>query len=39
MEHKVNSSYGVQKAECERLRTRLSDYFIWSEVLFGELLR
>jgi len=38
MEHRVNSSHGIQKAEYEGLRTGLSNYFIWSEVLFREFL-
>jgi len=36
MEHRVNGLHGVQKAECEGLQTGLSNYFIWSKVLFGE---
>ena len=36
MEHRMNGSYGVWQAEYEGLQTRLSNYFIWSEVLFGE---
>jgi len=35
MEHRMNSSHGVWKAECEGLQTRLSNYFIWFEVLFS----
>ena len=36
MEHRVNGSHGVRKVECEGLWTRLSNYFIWSKVLFRE---
>jgi len=36
MEHRVNGLYGIWKAECEGLWTGLSNYFIWSKVLFGE---
>ena len=39
IEHRVNGSHGVWQAEYEGLWTGLSNYFIWSEVLFGELLR
>jgi len=39
MEHRVNSSHGVQKVKCEELWTGLSNYFVWSEVLFGEFLQ
>jgi len=39
MEHQVNSLHGVQKVECKELRTGLSNYFIWSEVLFREFFR
>jgi len=38
MEHKMNSPHAVWKAECEGLWTGLSNYFIWSEVLFREFL-
>ena len=38
MEHRVNGPHGIWKAECEGLWTRLSNYFIWSKVLFGEFL-
>jgi len=38
IEHRVNGPHGVWKAECEGLWTGLSNYFIWSEVLFGEFL-
>jgi len=36
IEYRMNSPYGIQKAESERLQTGLSNYFIWSKVLFGE---
>jgi len=39
MEHRMNSSHGVQKVECEGLQTGLRNYFVWSEVLFGEFLQ
>jgi len=39
VKHRVNSSHCFRKMECERLRTRLSNYLIWSEVLFGEFFR
>jgi len=39
MEYRMGSPHGVQKAECEGLRTGLGNYFIWSEVLFREFLR
>jgi len=39
MEHRMNGPHGVQKTECEGLWTRLSNYFIWSEVLFREFFR
>ena len=39
MEHRVNGLHGVQKAECEGLQTGLSNYFIWSKVLFREFFR
>jgi len=38
MKHKVNGSYSVQKVECKGLQTGLSNYFVWSEILFGEFL-
>ena len=38
IEHRMNGPYGIQKAECEGLQTRLSNYLIWSKVLFEELL-
>jgi len=38
IEHRVDGSHGVWKTKCEGLWTRLSNYFIWSEVLFGEFL-
>ena len=38
IKHKINSSYGVQKVECKGLRTGLSNYFVWSEILFEEFL-
>jgi len=36
IEHRVHSFHGVQKIKCKELQTRLSNYFIWSKVLFGE---
>ena len=39
VEHGVNGPHGIWKAESERLWTGLSNYFIWSEVLFGEFFR
>ena len=39
MEHRINSSYSVQKAEYEEFQARLSNYLIWSEVFFKEFLR
>ena len=39
MEHRVNGFHNVQKVECEGLQTGLSNYLIWSEVLFEEFLR
>ena len=38
MEYRMGSPYGVWKAECKGLRTGLGNYFVWSEVLFGEFL-
>jgi len=39
MEHKMDGSHGVWKTEYERLWTGLSNYLIWSKVLFGEFFR
>jgi len=38
MEYRMGSLHGIQKAECEGLRTGLGNYLVWSEVLFGEFL-
>jgi len=38
MEYRMGSPYGVWKAECKGLWTGLGNYFVWSEVLFGEFL-
>jgi len=39
MEYWMGSPHGVREAECKGLRTGLSNYLIWSEILFGEFLR
>jgi len=39
MEHRMNSSHGVQKVKCEGLWTGLSNYLVWFKVLFGEFLQ
>ena len=39
MEYQMGSPHGVRKIECEGLWTRLGNYLVWSEVLFGEFLR
>ena len=39
MEYRMGSPYGVRKVECEGLWTRLGNYLVWSEILFGEFLR
>jgi len=39
IEHRMNGSHGVWKVECKRLQTGLSNYFVWSEVLFRAFLR
>jgi len=36
VEHGVNGPHGIQKTESERLRTGLSNYLVWSEILFRE---
>jgi len=36
IEHRMDSPHGVWKMECERLWTGLSNYLIWSKVLFRE---
>jgi len=36
VKHGMNCSHGIQKAEYEGLWTWLSNYLIWSKVLFGE---
>jgi len=36
VEHRVNGPHGIWKAEGEQLWTGLSNYFVWSEILFGE---
>jgi len=36
VEYGMNGPHGIQKAEREELWTWLSNYFIWSKVLFGE---
>ena len=39
MEHGVNGLHGIWKMESERLHAGPSNYFVWSEVLFGEFFR
>jgi len=39
MEYRMDGSHGLRKAECKGLQTRLGDYLVWSEVLFGEFFR
>jgi len=38
MEHRMSGPHVLQKVECKGLQTGLSNYFIWSKVLFGEFL-
>jgi len=39
MEYRMNGPHGIQKAKGEGLWTGLSNYLIWSKVLFGEFFR
>jgi len=39
MEHRMNGPHGVWKTEYEGLQTGLSNYFIWSKILFREFLQ
>jgi len=36
VEHGVNGPHGIRKVESKQLWTGLSNYFVWSKILFRE---